>query len=219
MAIQDWEQIQKLYLQHDAATLEGRLKIKVACALGISETRERVVAKYAGRRTIETWVKTNRDKPEKVRHETEIEIEVIEPDYLNNDLGVRKNGDLLVVRVVVFGLGNPAIAEIPSRNGRNAVKATAPLLGQRLLERRQPREHSLIPRRQQQPSLCMIMRCNEDTGLSLRKSILQNVNEVLPLPGCQSSNGVAASFWALLCYFRLAVEPTTAPLLLVKDRT
>jgi hypothetical protein len=111
VATQDWEQIQKLYQRHDAATLEARFKIKIVCALGISETRERVVSKYAGRRTIETWVKASRDKPEKVRHETE--IDVIEPDYLTNDLGVRKRGGLLFVRVAVFGLGNPVIAEIP----------------------------------------------------------------------------------------------------------
>jgi len=111
VATQDWEQIQKLYQQHDAATLEARFKIKVVCALGISDTRERVVSKYAGRRTIETWVKASRDKPEKIRHESE--IDVIEPDYLTNDLGVRRRGGLLFVRVAVFGLGNPVIAEIP----------------------------------------------------------------------------------------------------------
>jgi Type IV secretion-system coupling protein DNA-binding domain len=111
VATQDWEQIVKLYQQHDAATLEARFKIKVVCALGISETRERVVGKYAGRRIIETWVKASRDKPEKVRHETE--IDVIEPDYLTNDLGVRKRSGLLFIRVAVFGLGNPVIVEIP----------------------------------------------------------------------------------------------------------
>ncbi|WP_204332974.1 hypothetical protein, partial [Klebsiella pneumoniae] len=71
----------------DAATLEARFKIKVVCRLGTSETRERVVGKYAGRRTIETWVATSRDKPEKIRHENE--IDVIEPNYLDDELGVR----------------------------------------------------------------------------------------------------------------------------------
>jgi hypothetical protein len=51
VATQDWEQVLKLYQRHDAATLEARFKIKVVCKLGISETRDRVVRKYAGRRT------------------------------------------------------------------------------------------------------------------------------------------------------------------------
>lgn len=111
VATQDWEQILRLYQQHDAATLEARFKIKVVCRLGISETRERVVGKYAGRRTIETWVVARKGKPEKVRHERE--IDVIEPNYLDDELGVRTVDGFVVVRAVVFGLGNPVIIEMP----------------------------------------------------------------------------------------------------------
>jgi type IV secretory pathway TraG/TraD family ATPase VirD4 len=124
VATQDWEQILKLYQQHDAATLEARFKIKVVCRLGISETRDRVVSKYAGRRTIETWVVVKKDKFEKTRHESE--IDVIEPNYLDDELGVRLVDSLVVVRVLVFGLGNPTVVEIPftqwrkRREGYNA---------------------------------------------------------------------------------------------------
>ncbi|MCA3581739.1 MAG: type IV secretion system DNA-binding domain-containing protein [Burkholderia sp.] len=111
VATQDWDQILKLYQQHDAATLEARFKIKVVCRLGISETRERVVGKYAGRRAIETWVVARKGKPEKVRHERE--IDVIEPNYLDDELGVRTVDGFLVVRALVFGLGNPVIVEMP----------------------------------------------------------------------------------------------------------
>lgn len=111
VATQDWEQVLKLYQQHDAATLEARFKIKVVCRLGISETRERVVNKYAGRRTIETWVIARKGKPEKVRHERE--IDVIEPNFLDDELGVRTVDGFVVARAVVFGLGNPVIIEIP----------------------------------------------------------------------------------------------------------
>ncbi|MFN4925025.1 type IV secretion system DNA-binding domain-containing protein [Bradyrhizobium sp.] len=126
VATQDWEQMLKLYRQHDAASLEARFKIKLVCRLGISETRERVVNKYAGRRTIETWVAASKDKPEKIRHESE--IDVIEPNYLDDELGVRVVDGFLVVRVLVFGLGNPAIVEIPFtqwRKRRGAYNAAA----------------------------------------------------------------------------------------------
>lgn len=121
VATQDWEQIQKLYQQHDAATLEARFKVKVVCRLGISETRDRVVSKYAGRRTIETWVVATKDKSEKTRQESE--INVIEPNYLDDELGVRVVDGFLVVRVVVFGLGNPAIVEIPFTQWRKRREA------------------------------------------------------------------------------------------------
>jgi hypothetical protein len=126
VATQDWEQILKLYRQHDAATLEARFKIKVVCRLGISETRDRVVSKYAGRRTIETWVVFKKDKFEKTRHESE--IDVIEPNYLDDELGVRVVNSFVVVRVLVFGLGNPAVVEIPFtqwRKRREAYNAAA----------------------------------------------------------------------------------------------
>jgi hypothetical protein len=126
VATQDWEQIQKLYQQHDAATLEARFKVKVVCRLGISETRDRVVSKYAGRRTIETWVVAKKDRSEKTRHESE--IDVIEPNYLDDELGVRVVDGFLVVRILVFGLGNPAVVEIPFtqwRKRREAYTAAA----------------------------------------------------------------------------------------------
>lgn len=126
VATQDWEQILKLYHQHDAATLEARFKVKVVCRLGISETRDRVVSKYAGRRTIETWVAVKKDKSEKTRHESE--IDVIEPNYLDDELGVRVVDGFLVVRVLVFGLGNPTVVEIPFtqwRKRREAFRAAA----------------------------------------------------------------------------------------------
>lgn len=121
VATQDWEQILKLYQRYDAATLEARFKIKVVCRLGTSETRERVVSKYAGRRTIETWVATSRDKPEKIRHENE--IDVIEPNYLDDELGVRIVDGFLVVRTLVFGLGNPAVVETPFTQWRKRREA------------------------------------------------------------------------------------------------
>ena len=103
------EQLLKLYGPHDASTLEARFRIKVVCSLGICETRERVVTKYAGRRTIETWEANGKDG--RIRRETE--IDVIAANYLTDELGVREVGKRLFVRVVIFGLGNPAIVEIP----------------------------------------------------------------------------------------------------------
>jgi hypothetical protein len=121
VATQDWEQILKLYQQHDAATLEARFKIKVVCKLGISETRERVVSKYAGRRTIETWVAATKYKREKSRHESE--IDVIAPNYLDNELGVRTVDGVLVIRALIFGLGNPAVVETPFTQWRKRRQA------------------------------------------------------------------------------------------------
>lgn len=109
-ATQDWEQIIKLYGREDAATLEGRFKIKVVCALGISETRDRVVERFGGIRTILEWDYSGEGKP-KVRRESK--IPVIQPNQLSDDLGVHRKGKFLVVRVAIFGLGAVAVVNIP----------------------------------------------------------------------------------------------------------
>lgn len=109
-ATQDWEQIIKLYGPEDAATLEARFKIKVVCALGISETRDRVVQRFGGIRTILEWDYAGEGKP-KVRRESQ--IPVIQPNQLSDDLGVHRKGKSLVVRVAIFGLGAVAVVNIP----------------------------------------------------------------------------------------------------------
>lgn len=109
-ATQDWEQIIKLYGPEDAATLEGRFKIKVVCALGISETRARVVERFGGLRTILEWDYAGEGKP-KVRRESQ--IPVIQPNQISDDLGAHKKGKFLVVRVAIFGLGAVAVVNIP----------------------------------------------------------------------------------------------------------
>ena len=112
VAVQDWDRIVEIFGQNDAATLEARFKIKVVCQLGISETRNRVVSLYGGKRTIETWEHSGDPNGRKVRRETE--VDVIEARQLSDDLGVRKRGKNLIVRVAIFGLGNPAILDIPA---------------------------------------------------------------------------------------------------------
>jgi hypothetical protein len=107
---QDWEQITKLYGREDAATLEARFKVKVVCQLGISETRDRVVERFGGKRTIATWETVEVNGP-KVRRETE--TFVIEPELLSDELGVRETAGQVLVRCAVFGLGNPAVVDIP----------------------------------------------------------------------------------------------------------
>jgi hypothetical protein len=61
----------------------------------------------------------------------EIQCEAIELDYLTNDLGVWKRDGSLLVRVAVFSLGNPAIAEMPFTQWQERRKAYHPLLGQK----------------------------------------------------------------------------------------
>lgn len=109
-AAQDWEQVIKNYGNEDAATLEARFKIKVVCQLGISETRDRVVEKYAGSRTIVEWDRGIKDHPPTRR---ESKISVIQAHQLSDDLGVRKLNGQLQVRTAIFGLGPPVIANIP----------------------------------------------------------------------------------------------------------
>jgi hypothetical protein len=48
---------------------------------------------------------------------------VIEPNYLDDELGVRVVDSLVVVRVLVFGLGNPAVVEIPFTQWRKRREA------------------------------------------------------------------------------------------------
>jgi hypothetical protein len=109
-AAQDWEQVIKNYGDEDAKTLEARFRIKVVCRLGISETRDRVVEKYAGSRTVVTWDPAQKDHPPTRR---ESKISVIEAHQLSDDLGVRKINGRLQVRTAIFGLGVPAIVNIP----------------------------------------------------------------------------------------------------------
>lgn len=109
-AAQDWDQIIKNYGNEDAKTLEARFKIKVVCQLGISETRDRVVEKYAGSRTIVEWDPARQGHPPTRR---ESKISVIQGHQLSDDLGVRKIHGQLQVRTVIFGLGVPAMVNIP----------------------------------------------------------------------------------------------------------
>lgn len=123
-ATQDWEQIIKLYGPEDAATLEARFKIKVVCALGISETRDRVVERFGGNRTILEWDYAGEGKP-KIRRESQ--IPVIQPSQLSDDLGIYKNGSSLVVRVAIFGLGAVAVVNIPFTAWPQIRRAHVPL--------------------------------------------------------------------------------------------
>ncbi|MET3105427.1 hypothetical protein AAKU58_000236 [Oxalobacteraceae bacterium GrIS 1.18] len=109
-ATQDWEQIEKIYGREDAATLEARFKIKVVCSLGISETRDRVVERFGGKRTIEEWDDAGKGKS-RIRRESE--INVIEPHQLSDDLGVHWTAKALTVRAAIFGLGAVAVVNIP----------------------------------------------------------------------------------------------------------
>ncbi len=109
-ATQDWEQIVKIYGTEDAATLEARFKIKVVCALGISETRDRVVERFGGKRTIVEWDHAGEGKPP-IRRESE--IHVIEPHQISDELGVYGTGHSLSVRAAIFGLGAVAVVNFP----------------------------------------------------------------------------------------------------------
>lgn len=123
-ATQDWEQIIKLYGKEDAATLEARFKIKVVCQLGISETRDRVVERFGGKRTIVEWDYAGEGKP---RTRRESEIPVIQPHQLSDDLGVHRNGKRLDVRVAIFGLGPVAMVNIPFTAWPQRRRAHVPL--------------------------------------------------------------------------------------------
>lgn len=123
-ATQDWEQIIKLYGPEDAATLEARFKIKVVCALGISETRDRVVERFGGMRTILEWDYAGEGKP-KVRRESQ--IPVIQPNQISDDLGVHRKGKSLVVRVAIFGLGAVAEVNIPFTSWPQIRRAHVPV--------------------------------------------------------------------------------------------
>jgi len=48
---------------------------------------------------------------------------VIEPNYLDDELGVRTVDGFLAVRALVFGLGNPAVVEIPFTQWRKRRQA------------------------------------------------------------------------------------------------
>lgn len=109
-AAQDWDQVIKNYGDEDAKTLEARFKIKVVCQLGISETRDRVVEKYAGSRTIVEWDPAIQGHPPTRR---ESNIPVIEAHQLSDELGVRKINGQLQVRTAIFGLGVPVIVNVP----------------------------------------------------------------------------------------------------------
>lgn len=107
---QDWEQVIKLYGKEDAATLEARFTIKVVCKLGISDTRDRVIDKFAGQREIEEWDGTviNGKKIYRIRT-----VPVLRPKQISEELGIIGKSNNLRVRLLIFGLGDIAMVDIP----------------------------------------------------------------------------------------------------------
>lgn len=123
-ATQDWEQIIKVYGREDAATLEARFTIKAVCKLGISETRDRVIDKFAGRRDIVEWEDAGQGNPKVRRIRT---VAVLEPQQLSNELGVVGKSKNLRVRLAIFGLGDIAMVDIPFTSWPARRPAHAPI--------------------------------------------------------------------------------------------
>jgi hypothetical protein len=112
--IQEIAHLVEIYGENLANVLLGRFRIKLIHQLNAGDSAERISA-LLGDRRIEYLGPPVRDQVtgrwirETVRETTP----VCPPDRLESDLGVTKKGRNKTSRMLVMGLGNPAIVEVP----------------------------------------------------------------------------------------------------------
>lgn len=113
-AVQDIASLIDLYGENTTRTLLARFRIKLVHQLDAGDTAERVV-KLLGERMVEyPGPKEHDPQTGRVFRKPVREIvPVFAMDRLEDELGVRVEGDNTIARVLVMGLGNPAIFDMP----------------------------------------------------------------------------------------------------------
>lgn len=113
-AVQDFAQVDELYGENLSKIMLTRFRIKLIHQLDAGDTTDRV-GKLLGMRRAEFLGPRRRD-PSSGRLLRDLErdlIPVFAGDRLQTEIGVRSNGRGKIVRLMVMGLGNPAIVDVP----------------------------------------------------------------------------------------------------------
>ncbi len=112
--VQEIAHLVEIYGENLANVLLGRFRIKLIHQLNAGDSAERVSA-LLGERRIEYPGPPVRDQASDrwVRETVRETVPVCPADRLESDLGVTKSGRHTTARIVVMGLGNPAIVDVP----------------------------------------------------------------------------------------------------------
>lgn len=112
--IQEIAHLVEIYGENLANVLLGRFRIKLIHQLNAGDSAERISA-LLGERRIEYLGPPVRDQVTSrwLRETVRETAPVCPPDRLESDLGVTKKGRHKTARMLVMGLGNPAIVEVP----------------------------------------------------------------------------------------------------------
>lgn len=114
VGIQDISHLVEIWGENLANVLLARFRIKLVHQLGAGDSAERISA-LLGERRIEYLGPRVRDPVTRrwVRETVRETAPVCPADRLDSDLGVRKSGRHKTARMLVMGLGNPAIVDVP----------------------------------------------------------------------------------------------------------
>jgi hypothetical protein len=113
-AVQDPEQLIELFGENMSEVVLNRFRIKLVHQLDAGTAAERF-SKLLGERRVEFFGPRHRD-PVTGRWVQDLQrdvIPVVSSDFFQTELGVRKTLRGKVVRLMVMGLGNPAIVDVP----------------------------------------------------------------------------------------------------------
>ena len=113
-AVQDFAQLDEVYGENLSKIMLNRFRIKLIHQLDAGDTADRV-GKLLGSRRVEFFGPAKRDSSSgRILQELERDIVPVFPtDRLQSELGVRRKGRRKIVRLLVIGLGNPAIVDVP----------------------------------------------------------------------------------------------------------
>lgn len=126
-ALQDFAQLDEVYGENLSKIMLNRFRIKLIHQLDAGDTADRVGNMLKSRR-VEFFGPAKRD-PASGRMIQELErdiVPVFPTDRLQSELGVRRKGRRKIVRVLVMGLGNPAIVDVPLTVWRDRRRAHIP---------------------------------------------------------------------------------------------
>jgi hypothetical protein len=125
--LQDFAQLDEVYGENWSNVMLNRFRIKLIHALDAGDTADRV-GRLLGTRRVEFFGPAKRD-PASGRMVQELErdiVPVFPTDRLQSELGVRRKGRRKIVRLLVMGLGNPAIVDVPLTVWRDRRRAHIP---------------------------------------------------------------------------------------------
>jgi len=125
--LQDFAQLDEVYGENLSKIMLNRFRIKLIHQLDAGDTADRV-GRLLGTRRVEFFGPAKRDPTSgRMVQQLEREIAPVFPtDRLQSELGVRRKCRRKIVRLMVIGLGNPAIVDVPVTIWRDRRRAHIP---------------------------------------------------------------------------------------------